>query len=179
MTVARVIVVRHAKSDYPGGVSDHDRPLNDRGRRDAPAAGRWLEENVVWPDGAAPLVLVSSAHRAQLTWSLAREALSDRWREATVRDDPRIYEADVSALRALLVEAAPDASPPATILLVGHNPGLAGLIDELALSEPATWEATAKFPTSAIAVLASGLPLEQALAHDHGFRVSAFAVPRG
>ena len=177
--MARVIIMRHAKSDYPMGVSDHDRPLNDRGRRDAPAAGRWLDGNVIWPDGAAPLVLVSTANRAQQTWSLASAELSDRWRAVTVRAEPRIYEAGVSGLHYLLAEVAPDAPAPATVILVGHNPGLASLIGELALSEPATWEATAKFPTSAIAVLTSALPLEESLAADHGFRVSAFAVPRG
>src|SRR5437764_1228803 len=37
----RLVVARHAKSDWPAGVADHDRPLGRRGRRDAEAAGRW------------------------------------------------------------------------------------------------------------------------------------------
>ena len=42
---SRLILLRHAKSDYPLGVPDHDRPLNERGRRDADAAGAWLAEH--------------------------------------------------------------------------------------------------------------------------------------
>ncbi len=174
--MARVIVIRHAKSDYPWGVDDHDRPLNERGRRDAPAVGEWLDAHVSWSDGDVPLVLVSTARRAQLTWALASAEMSDRWRAATVEDEPRIYEASVRALRQVLDQAAPRAE---TVLLIGHNPGLATLIDTLALAEPATWEATAKFPTSAIAVLTTGAPLVEALREDHAFRVTQFAVPRG
>ncbi len=37
-----LILIRHAKSDYPPGVPDHDRPLNARGLRDAPRIGAWL-----------------------------------------------------------------------------------------------------------------------------------------
>lgn len=172
----RVIVMRHAKSDYPWGVTDHDRPLNERGRRDAPAAGRWLDSHVDWVSGAAPLVLVSTARRAQLSWGLASAELSPRWQDASVEDEPRIYEADVPTLRDVLSDAA---ARSGTVILVGHNPGLASLIDDLALPEPATWEATVKFPTSAIAVLSSALPLVDALAQEDAFRVTAFAVPRG
>jgi phosphohistidine phosphatase len=173
---SRVIVMRHAKSDYPWGVSDHDRPLNERGRRDAPAAGRWLDEHVAWPEDAAPLILVSTARRAQSTWALAAGELSARWEAATVEDEPRIYEAGPRMLHELLEEAAERSD---TVILVGHNPGMASVIDALALAEPATWEATSKFPTSAIAVLSAGARLADALRRDHAFRVSAFAVPRG
>jgi len=41
----RLIALRHAKSDWSGGVADHDRPLAGRGRREAALAGRWLREN--------------------------------------------------------------------------------------------------------------------------------------
>ena len=173
---SRVIVMRHAKSDYPWGVSDHDRPLNDRGRRDAPAAGRWLEEHVHWPTDRPPLILVSTARRAQSTWGLASGQLSPRWGAATIQDEPRIYEAGTRTLLSLVTEAAQHSD---TVMLVGHNPGLASLIDALAIAEPATWEATAKFPTSAVAVLSAGLPLAEAAQGDHAFRVTAFAVPRG
>ena len=174
--MSRVIVMRHAKSDYPWGVADHERPLNARGRRDAPAAGRWLDGHVTWAEGMAPLVLVSTARRAQLTWELASSQLSERWQEAIVEDEPRIYEAGTWTLIGVLEEAAQRSD---TIMMVGHNPGLASLVDALALPEPATWEATAKFPTSAIAVLTTAEDLTSALQRDHAFRVSAFAVPRG
>lgn len=56
----RLVVLRHAKSAWPAGVADHERPLAPRGRRDAPAAGRALVEADCLPD----LALCSTAVRA-------------------------------------------------------------------------------------------------------------------
>ena len=44
MPMPTLALLRHAKSAYPAGVADHDRPLNARGRRDAPVAGRLLAQ---------------------------------------------------------------------------------------------------------------------------------------
>ena len=65
----RLVLLRHAKSDWPDDVPDHERPLARRGRRDAPAAGRWLRKSGYVPD----LVLCSTARRARETWQLAEE----------------------------------------------------------------------------------------------------------
>jgi phosphohistidine phosphatase len=176
--MSRLVVVRHAKSDYPWGVSDHDRPLNDRGRRDAPALGAWLDAHVTWSD-RAPTVLVSTARRAQLTWGLARSSMSEAWGTADVRDEGRIYEAGVGTLIAVAREVAGEADEPDTLVMVGHNPGLAGLVHAMALPTALRDEATSKFPTSAVAVLESAEPLSAALAQPGGFSVAAFAVPRG
>lgn len=64
---AQTVVLRHAKSAWPTGVADHERPLAPRGRRDAPAAGRALAESDCLPD----LALCSTAVRARQTWELA------------------------------------------------------------------------------------------------------------
>ena len=72
----RLVLIRHAKSDYPWGVDDHDRPLNERGRRDAPQVGAWLDEHLTWGAAGAPAVRVSTARRAQLTWTLAGSRLT-------------------------------------------------------------------------------------------------------
>jgi phosphohistidine phosphatase len=172
--IRRLVLVRHAKSDYPWGVADHARPLNERGRRDAPAAGRWLGQHVEWPSGGSALVLVSTARRAQLTWSLARAELPAPWSGVEQRDEGRIYEASAAELVALVREAPREVS---TLLLVGHNPGLVDLIEGTAAPGEATARATAKFPTSAIAVLDvpgpwSALGRSPCTLHD-------FAVPRG
>lgn len=166
----RIVVVRHARSDYPPGVGDHERPLNARGRRDAPEIGQWLDTHLQWSPGAAPRVLVSSAVRAQLTWSLASTRLAERWDECDVATEPRIYEASVRAMVELLNENV----GVATVVLVGHNPGLAGLIMDLAVEDERSVEATTKFPTSAVAVLEldAGLTAGQ-------WRVASFVVPRG
>jgi phosphohistidine phosphatase len=173
---SRLVLMRHAKSDYPWGVDDHDRPLNDRGRRDAPALGTWLDGHVTWEDGAATRVLVSTARRAQLTWGLARAQLSGRWDEVDVLDEPRIYEASVASLKDVIAEVP---AGTRTLVMVGHNPGLVELIMMLARPDELRAEATAKFPTSAVAVLTSDLQLTDAVAQSHAFRVAEFAVPRG
>lgn len=167
--MARLVLVRHAKSDYPLGVDDHDRPLNPRGERDAPEIGRWLRASESL--SASGRVIVSSATRAQATWAHAQSGVD----HGVVETDPRIYEASPSTLREVILERAvhPD------ILLVGHNPGLAMLIAELGAPSHTRSEALEKFPTSAIAVLESSLPWPQALDGVGRFEVTAFAIPRG
>ncbi|MEE3099475.1 MAG: histidine phosphatase family protein, partial [Pseudomonadota bacterium] len=62
----RLVLMRHAKSDWGDpGLGDHDRPLNDRGRRAAPRMGAWLAAQGAFPDAA----LLSSARRVQETWA--------------------------------------------------------------------------------------------------------------
>lgn len=164
--MARLILVRHAKSAYPPGVSDHERPLNDRGRRDAGEIGRWLDAGVDWGIGQAPLVLVSSATRAQVTWSLAAAELSARWAACDVRTERRIYEAGVWTLAGLVADTL---ERTGTLVIVGHNPGLAGLIGQLAVEDALSIEAAERFPTGAIAILEGGGP----------WTVTSYAVARG
>jgi phosphohistidine phosphatase len=170
------VVVRHAKSDYPWGVDDHDRPLNERGRRDAPHIGEWLDQHVTWSAGAAPLVRVSSARRTQQTWSLAETGLSSAWASAEVLSDPRIYAASTSTLVNVVADTPDERS---TVVLVGHNPALAGLVERLCVDDERRREALVKFPTSAVAVLTCEEPLASAVEGDRLFRVTAFAVVRG
>lgn len=167
--MARLVLVRHAKSDYPLGVHDHDRPLNPRGERDAPEIGNWLNGSL--PSSPSLQVIVSSAARAQATWDLAQGAFD----HGAVETDPRIYEASPAMLRAVIGERAGHGE----ILVVGHNPGLAMLIAELGAPSPTRSQALAKFPTSAIAVLESSLPWAAALEGIGTFEVTAFAIPRG
>ncbi|MFD7710499.1 SixA phosphatase family protein [Streptomyces sp. NPDC059785] len=142
----RLVVLRHAKSARPPGTDDHERPLADRGRRDAPAAGRALADADCLPD----LALCSSAVRARQTWELAAE----QWgTPPPVRLDPRLYGADAPALLDAVREVP---SAVRTLLLIGHNPGLAELVLALAGDglDNALDEVRTKFPTSAVAVLA-------------------------
>jgi len=141
-----LVVLRHAKSAWPDGVADHERPLAPRGLRDAPAAGRALAETDCLPG----LALCSTAVRARLTWELA----SAQWgTPPPVRYDGRLYAADVSDLEAVVHEVPSEVE---TLLLVGHNPGLEELVLELAGDglDDTVEEVRTKFPTSAIAVLA-------------------------
>jgi phosphohistidine phosphatase len=171
----RLILVRHAKSDYPLGVGDHDRPLNDRGRRDAPFIGSWISRNVPLADGERPLVLVSSAHRAQLTWARATNGLAGAWLVADVRTEPRIYEAGMTTLLDLVAALPSDVR---TAVMVGHNPTLLDVIAMTCAEDDLQREAIAKFPTSSVAVLATDLDWASATRTVPGFRVTAFTVPR-
>ena len=60
----QLLLLRHAKSAWPDGVPDSQRPLNNRGRRDARAAGQWLRENV----GGLGAVVCSPAQRTRETF---------------------------------------------------------------------------------------------------------------
>lgn len=141
----RLVVLRHAKSAWPDGVADRDRPLAARGRRDAPAAGRAIAETI----GLPGLVLCSTAVRTRETWELA----AAQWDTSVpVRHEPRLYAADAPALLAVLHEVPTEVG---TLLLIGHNPGLADLVVTLAGDgvDDTLDRVRTKFPTSAVAVL--------------------------
>src|SRR5690606_23086922 len=116
----RIVLLRHAKADWPQ-VADHDRPLAERGRRDAPKAGRWLAGAGVTPE----LTLCSTARRCRETWKLVAPELPRRPR--TVYDE-RLYEASLGELIAV-VNGVDDEIRD--LMLVGHNPGIHALAEAL------------------------------------------------
>ncbi|MCX4821289.1 histidine phosphatase family protein [Streptomyces sp. NBC_01142] len=166
--VRRLVVLRHAKSAWPD-VADHERPLAPRGRRDAPAAGRWLREADCLPE----LVVCSPALRTRQTWDL----VSVEFGVITpVMHDARIYRASAGELLGVVREAPVHVR---TLLLIGHNPGvqelvmmLAGEADGYALEQTRT-----KFPTSAIAVL--HVPGSWSSLAPGAARLTEMVVPRG
>ncbi|MGW0762129.1 SixA phosphatase family protein [Streptomyces sp. NPDC002814] len=166
----RLVVLRHAKSAWPDGVADHDRPLAPRGRRDAPAAGIALAEADCLPD----LALCSTAVRARQTWELA----SAQWgTPPPVRHDPRLYGADVPDLLSVVHDVSAEVE---TLLLIGHNPGLEELVLALAGDslDDALERVRVKFPTSAIAILAWYGTSWRGLAPG-GALLTSMMVPRG
>lgn len=171
----RLLLVRHAKSDYPLGVGDHDRPLNDRGRRDAPFIGSWISAHVPLAEGEHPRVLVSSANRAQLTWQRATNGLKGEWANADVRTEPRIYEAGLLTLRELIADLPEDVT---VAVIVGHNPTMCDAVAALAQEDDLKDQALVKFPTSSVAVLQTDEPWGQAAFDSGTWLLSDFAVPR-
>ncbi|MEV7676348.1 MULTISPECIES: SixA phosphatase family protein [unclassified Streptomyces] len=144
-TPRRIVLLRHAKADWPQ-VSDHERPLAERGRSDAPVAGRKLAETGIGFD----LALCSTAVRTRETWKLAVQELPERPR--TVYED-RLYEASLGELIALLNDVPDEVSD---LLVIGHNPGMHALADALAgrvEGDAAARMNRSGFPTSAFAVL--------------------------
>ena len=113
----RLILIRHAKSDWNAGVSDRDRPLNGRGRSQAPETGEWLAGRF----GDVDLAVVSVAARARETWELVSRHLS----AAEVCDAEDAYTFDGDDL-ADLVAGLPESA--SSVVLVGHNPAMEELI---------------------------------------------------
>ncbi|GAA2236460.1 histidine phosphatase family protein [Streptomyces amakusaensis] len=141
----RIVLLRHAKADW-SDESDHDRPLADRGRHDAPVAGRRLAETGIVFD----LALCSTATRTRETWKLAVHELPTRPR--TVYED-RLYEASLGEIIALLNETPDEVSD---LLVIGHNPGMHALADALAGESEGDLLPRMNrsgFPTSAFAVV--------------------------
>lgn len=165
-----LVVVRHAKSGWPDGVVDHERPLNKRGRRDAPAVGSWLAEGGLRPDAA----LVSSALRTRQTFDLIAAELPDA-PAAEFRDD--IYHASTGDLLDVVRGAGDDAE---CVLLIGHNPSvgrLANLLDDESTAVPERGRMQLEFPTSATASFEWDGPWEAI--NPGEARLIAFGVPRG
>ncbi|GJD63352.1 SixA phosphatase family protein [Methylobacterium frigidaeris] len=138
----RLILLRHAKSDWPDGASDIDRPLAPRGREAAPKMAAYLAAEGLIPDR----VLVSPARRTQETWDLVKPALGAMPDETV----PQIYEAPVSRLLDV-VHSIPDEA--ATALMIGHNPGFQDLARLLGKPGEERRALTKKYPTAAIAVI--------------------------
>lgn len=116
-------LLRHAKSSWEAhGVSDHDRELNDRGKRDAPRMGEALQ--AICP---AQTVHASSATRAQLTL----QGICSRWPEMDALEhvtDSALYTFDYRDLLAWLREFDDSAE---RCFLIGHNPGFTDLCNQL------------------------------------------------
>ncbi|MCO5060350.1 MAG: histidine phosphatase family protein [Rhizobiaceae bacterium] len=142
-----LLLFRHAKSSRDdAGLRDYDRPLAERGLRDAPRMGDEIARRGWVPD----ITLVSAARRTRATWMLASKAMGA---EVPVTFLDSIYEAEWQTLLAALRAVDPAIN---TALMVGHNPGMEDLALELAggHSSPAALEALGtKFPTAAVARL--------------------------
>ncbi|MFC6356019.1 SixA phosphatase family protein [Luethyella okanaganae] len=118
-----LVLIRHAKSSWDTvGLADHDRPLNDRGRRDAPRMGRRLARRGTVPD----LIVTSSAVRARSTAELIASELGAGTvvEAARIAVDERLYASSVEEL-ALVIRSLDD--DLGCVALVGHNPEISEL----------------------------------------------------
>ncbi len=134
-------LMRHAKSDWAdAGLSDHDRPLNARGRRDAPIMARWIEEY----DAVPTVILASTAKRVAETV----ERLIKHWKtEPLIIASSSLYLASpqtiLEHIRCESIDA--DGKRPRRLLVIGHNPGMEQLVSSLAGVQTT-------MPTAAVAV---------------------------
>ncbi len=157
-----LMLMRHAKSDWKQpGLSDHDRPLNMRGRAAASFMAQYLQQEQAHIDA----ILASSAVRVQQTIALMQSHWEEPVETLTSRE---LYLSSpqqmVQALRGL--HAAWN-----DVLLVAHNPGLAGLVSH--------WSGgVIEMPTAAIAVFECANDNWQALSLDSDMKLVAYWKPR-
>ncbi|WP_305968054.1 MULTISPECIES: histidine phosphatase family protein [unclassified Mameliella] len=155
-----LILIRHAKSDWSHGLPDHDRPLNKRGRRAAPAIGGWLREKGYLPDD----ILCSTATRTRETLALLEI-------NAPVRFEPALYHAAPETMLETLRSAQGD-----SVMMLGHNPGIAEFAERL-LHEAPMHPRFAAYPTCATLVARFDIDDWRSL-HPGTGKATAFVVPR-
>lgn len=161
----RLLVLRHAKSDRGDKAThDHDRPLAPRGAADAPRMGIALAALDAIPD----CILTSTAVRAHETTRLVAAAMGYG---GEIVEEADIYAASVDTLLDLLR----DCDEEATVLLVGHNPGLEELICLLTGGMGA--EPMVRLPTAGLACVALDIEEWSQLLPESGL-LQWFLTPR-
>ncbi len=158
-----LLILRHAKSSWSHpNLADHDRPLNKRGKRDAPRMGKLLRQEELTPD----LIISSTAERAIAT---AEEAAQESGYEADELKVTRYFyhaapEMYVTVLQELLASLN-------RVMVVGHNPGMAELVEDL------TGE-TVRMPTAALAHVALPIDAWDQLRLDTAGKLVSYWEPR-
>jgi len=123
-----IVLVRHAKSSWKNGsLDDFDRPLNKRGKMNAPFMGKKLQERRIMPD----LILSSPAKRARKTAIAVAKAIG--YPKKKIVFDEKIYHASAWYLFEMVRDLDDDYG---TIMLFGHNPGFNDFADMLLKKNP-------------------------------------------
>ena len=116
-------IVRHAKSSWKdASLSDRHRPLNGRGKRDAPVMGQRILEHGIRPS----LIISSPAERAWTTAKVVAEQIN--YPREFLQREPGLYLASLDQLLDIIV--AQDESFN-SLMVFGHNPGLTDLVNFL------------------------------------------------
>ena len=157
----RLILMRHAKSSWNQPVSDHERYLNERGRRSANSIGKWLQRSGYIPDEA----FVSTALRTRATY----EHLE--LKTGAVAQIAELYHASAHVYLKCLQRAKKQ-----TVLLLGHNPGISEFASAITASQPKHSRFN-NFPTCATWI--ADFPVTNWKDVRAGMAVSVnFAIPR-
>lgn len=130
-----LLILRHAKSSWKDGkLHDHDRPLNERGKRDAPRMGELLKQEDLVPD----LIISSTAKRARKTAKKVAKACNY---DGEIREERNLYHG-VPENYIYILRRLPKRYD--CVMVVGHNPSLEYLLEELTGSDET-------MPTAALA----------------------------
>lgn len=132
-----LLILRHAKSSWGHPeVPDHERPLNKRGKHDAPRMGDILRQEDLIPD----IIMSSTAKRARET---AERVIESSKFEGKLLLIPEFYHGSYETTLELLRELPEEAN---RVMIVGHNPDLEEFIEELA-------DVYEHLPTAALAMV--------------------------
>jgi len=117
-----LLLLRHAKSSWKDSdLDDHERPLNKRGKKDAPKMGKLLRDEDLLPE----LIVSSSARRCRKT---AEHILHTSGYRGETRICEDLYEANAGKLREFLARLDDGTG---RVLVIAHNPGLEELLEPL------------------------------------------------
>ena len=127
-------IIRHAKSSWgDSGLDDFDRPLNERGEKDAPRMGKRLKEKEVTAD----LMISSTAKRALKTCKAVAAILE--YPEEKIKEEKKLYHADEEQILSILKNIK---DPNEVVIIFGHNPGFTefanNLLNENIMNIPTT-----------------------------------------
>ncbi len=162
-TLRRLIVLRHAKSAWNSDApSDHARPLNKRGRRDAPRMAAHLARLGWGPEWVA----LSDAARTRETWARMKSAFAA---PAQVVITHQLYHAGLDEVCAVLASVS---AATTTVMVIGHNPGWAQLASDLSGREVMMTTCNAALLTTEADTWSA------ALAHLGGWSLTALLRPK-
>ena len=121
--VKTLFIIRHAKSSWDASnIDDFERPLNDRGKRDAPRMGKRLKEKDIQPT----LLLSSPAKRALSTAKRIAKVL--KYPKDDIKTDRRLYHADEETMLTIVRELKEKQD---VVMIFSHNPGLTEFVNSL------------------------------------------------
>jgi len=157
-----LLLLRHAKSSWKqSGQPDHERPLNKRGKKEAPKVGKYLKENDLIPD----LILSSTARRAHDTAQAVADGCGFEGQIDSYQD---LYLSDTACYLDILHRLPDDARQ---VLVVGHNPDVEELLTLLT-------DVSEHMPTAALAVVNLPISSWQELNEATDSRLQTLWVPR-
>ena len=146
MVKPQLILLRHAKSDwYSGALSDHDRPLNGRGMRDAPRVGRWISASAYKPE----VVLCSTSLRTRQTLDGVADGAGWDLDDMDIRYLRELYHAGPREILQAAAEAFQDGY---RVMVIGHNPGMEDVLLELC-DHAVSWHNGKLMTTASLAVV--------------------------
>lgn len=158
-----VVIARHAKSDWSRNLPDFDRPLNDRGKQDAPIMGRVLAKNGFQPD----LIISSPAARAKATAIAVGKELG--YESETIRFEEGIYHQGDIFIHTLIQSLPDDVE---TVMIFGHNPTQEAVVERLL-----KMDGSITMPTCAMACLETFAQHWKQIQPGH-FSLKWFLIPK-